>query len=180
MLTEIPALVGIVFLAPWRLLVAIVFGHLAASAQRRRPPIKAIPSLLVYAASAALGILFYDWAIGDASPVSPRGWAVAIGTITLINLVDLVILLALMAVVEPSLAAATHASDDDARRRPRRRMLGRRPGGRLADMGEHVGSRLVHRHRGGGQFRLPRDDPLGTALRQPREALRVHPASRIL
>jgi diguanylate cyclase (GGDEF)-like protein len=100
-LTEIPALVGIVFLAPWLLLSAIAFGHLAASAQRRRPPIKAIPSLLVYAASAAVGILFYDWAIGHASPVSPRGWAVTIGTITLINLVDLVLLLALMAVVNP-------------------------------------------------------------------------------
>ncbi len=100
-LTEIPALVGIVFLAPWLLLSAIAFGHLAASAQRRRPPIKAIPSLLVYAASAAVGILFYDWAIGQSSPISARGWAVTIGTITLINLVDLVLLLALMAVVNP-------------------------------------------------------------------------------
>jgi diguanylate cyclase (GGDEF)-like protein len=101
-LTEIPALVGIVFLAPWLLLSAIAVGHLAGSLQRRLPLLKAISSLVLYAASAAVGIVFYDWAIGHSSPISPRGWVVTIGTITLINLVDLVLLLALMAVVNPN------------------------------------------------------------------------------
>ncbi len=101
-LTEIPALVGIVFLVPWLLLSAIAVGHLAGSLQRRLPLLKAITSLVLYAASAAVGIVFYDWAIGYSSPISPRGWVVTIGTITLINLVDLVLLLALMAVVNPN------------------------------------------------------------------------------
>ena len=61
-LTEIPALVGIVFLAPWLLLSAISFGHLAASAQRRLQPLKALTNWLVYSASAAIG-----------SPVLPLG-----------------------------------------------------------------------------------------------------------
>ncbi|HTT88394.1 MAG TPA: GGDEF domain-containing protein [Acidimicrobiales bacterium] len=101
-LTEIPALVGIVFLAPWLVLSAISFGHLAGSLQRRRPVLKAVSNLLIYVPSAAVGILFYDWAIGHSSPISPRGWAVTVGTITLINLVDLVLLLAFMAVTNPS------------------------------------------------------------------------------
>ncbi len=101
-LTEIPALVGIVFLAPWLLLTAVSFGHLAASVQRRRQPVKALTNWLAYLVSAAVGILFYDWAIGHSSPISARGWVVTIATITLINLVDLVLLLAIMAVVNPS------------------------------------------------------------------------------
>ena len=72
-LTEIPALVGIVFLAPWLLLSAIAVGHLAGSLQRRLPLLKAISSLVLYAASAAVGIVFYDWAIGHSSPISPPG-----------------------------------------------------------------------------------------------------------
>jgi diguanylate cyclase (GGDEF)-like protein len=100
-LTEIPALVGIVFLAPWLLLTAISFGHLAASAQRRRQPIKAMTNWLVYLASAAIGALFYDWAIGTSTPTSARGWVVTMGTVTLINLVDLVLLLVSLAVINP-------------------------------------------------------------------------------
>jgi diguanylate cyclase (GGDEF)-like protein len=101
-LTEIPALVGIVFLSPWLLLSAISFGQIAANAQRRRQPTKALTNWLVYTASAAIGVLFYDWAIGTSTPISARGWVVTMGAVTTINLVDLVLLLVSLAVVNPN------------------------------------------------------------------------------
>jgi diguanylate cyclase (GGDEF)-like protein len=101
-LTEIPALVGIVFLAPWLVLTAVSCGRLPASVQRRRQPFRAITNWLAYVASVSIGLLFYDWAIGKSSPISARGWVVAIGAITLINLVDLLLILVPMAVVNPS------------------------------------------------------------------------------
>ncbi len=100
-LSEIPALVGIVFLAPGPALLAISCGHLAASMQRRLRPIKALANWLLYAASAALGILFYHWAIAGSSPISARGWLVNISAIAIINLADLILVLVFMAVVDP-------------------------------------------------------------------------------
>ena len=99
-LSEIPALVGIVFLAPGPALAAISCGHLAASAQRRLQPIKALTNWLLYAASAALGILFYHWAIQGESPITARGWVVNISSIAIINLADLVLVLVFMALVD--------------------------------------------------------------------------------
>jgi diguanylate cyclase (GGDEF)-like protein len=100
-LSEIPALVGVVFLAPGPALLAISCGHLAASLQRRLRPIKALTNWLLYVAGVALGILVYDKAIGGYSPTSAHGWGVTLLTITLINVVDLCLLLVLMAVVDP-------------------------------------------------------------------------------
>jgi diguanylate cyclase (GGDEF)-like protein len=100
-LSEIPALVGVVFLAPGPALLAISCGHLAASAQRRLRPIKALTNWLLYVAGVALGILVYDRTIGRYSPTSAHGWAVTVLTIALINAVDLCLLLVLMAVVDP-------------------------------------------------------------------------------
>ena len=102
-LSEIPALVGVVFLAPGPALLAISCGHLAASAQRRLRPIKALTNWLLYVAGVALGILVYDRTIGRYSPTSAHGWAVTVLTIALINAVDLCLLLVLMAVVDPPL-----------------------------------------------------------------------------
>jgi diguanylate cyclase (GGDEF)-like protein len=101
-LTEIPALVGIVFLSPWLLLTAITFGHLAASARRRMQPLKALTNWLAYTLSVEAGAVFYHWAIGTSTPTSARGWVVTMGTVTLINLVDLVLLLVSFAVVNPN------------------------------------------------------------------------------
>jgi diguanylate cyclase (GGDEF)-like protein len=100
-LSEIPALVGVVFLAPGPALLAISCGHLGASVQRRLPPIKALTNWLLYLAGVALGILAYDKTIGGYSPTSAHGWAVTLLTITLINAVDLCLLLVLMAAVDP-------------------------------------------------------------------------------
>ena len=47
-LSEIPALVGVVFLAPGPALLAISCGHLAASVRRRFSPVKALINWLVY------------------------------------------------------------------------------------------------------------------------------------
>jgi diguanylate cyclase (GGDEF)-like protein len=100
-LSEIPALVGVVFLAPGPALLAISCGHLAASAQRRLQPIKALTNWLLYLAGVGVGILVYDKTIGAYSPTSAHGWAVTLLSITLINVVDLCLLLVLMAAVDP-------------------------------------------------------------------------------
>ena len=100
-LSEIPALVGVVFLAPGPALLAISCGHLAASAQRRLRPIKALTNWLLYLAGVAVGILVYDRTIGTYSPTSAHGWGVTVLTVALINAVDLCLLLVLMAVVDP-------------------------------------------------------------------------------
>lgn len=99
-LSEIPALVGIVFLRPALVLAAVVVGHVAASTQRRIQPAKALNNLMLYAAGVACGIWFYDHTISSSPPTSGRGWWVGIATIALVNLVDLVLLLAVMAAVD--------------------------------------------------------------------------------
>ena len=82
-------------------MLAISCGHLAASAQRRLSPIKALTNWLLYLAGVALGILAYDKTIGGYSPTSAHGWAVTLLTITLVSVVDLCLLLVLMAAVDP-------------------------------------------------------------------------------
>lgn len=99
-LSEIPALVGMVFLPPGLLLIAISVGHIAASAQRGLQPAKALINWLLYTAGVAAGIFLYDHLIGSGHPASGRGWWVSIAAITLVNLVDLVLLLAVMAAVD--------------------------------------------------------------------------------
>lgn len=100
-LSAIPALVGVVFLAPWAALVSVSFGYLASSAQRRRLQLKTVNAYVNLMASLAVGILFYDRALRGWSPVSPRGWAVSIATITLMELIDLVLVLITMALADP-------------------------------------------------------------------------------
>ena len=100
-LSEIPALVGVVFLAPGPALVAMCCGHLAASAQRRLPPIKALINCELYLVGVGVGILTYDTTIGSRSPISAHGWAVTLISITLINVVDLCLLLVVFAIVDP-------------------------------------------------------------------------------
>lgn len=100
-LSEISALVATVFLSPLLALLAVSAGHLAAGAQRRIQPVKILTNWLVYAASAATGILVYDELMGRATATSPHGWAVSAAAITTVNLVNLVLLLGVMAAIDP-------------------------------------------------------------------------------
>jgi diguanylate cyclase (GGDEF)-like protein len=99
-LSEIPALVATVFMSPALALLAVSAGHLAASVQRRLHPVKILLNWLVYLASVAVGIFAYDRVIGRIAPTSTHGWAVALGAIAVVNLVNLVLLLSVMAVID--------------------------------------------------------------------------------
>ena len=100
-LSEIPALVGVVFLAPGPALLAVSFGHLAASVRRRFSPVKALINWFVYLDGFCAGILVYDHVLGSRSPVSGWGWAVAAAAVSLINLINLALLLVLMPALVP-------------------------------------------------------------------------------
>jgi diguanylate cyclase (GGDEF)-like protein len=95
-LAEIPAMVGVVFLAPGPALLAISFGHLVADAQRRFSPVKAITNWLLYLVSVSVGIFAYDWLINGRSPITASAWTATAVAVTLINLVNLALVLALM------------------------------------------------------------------------------------
>jgi diguanylate cyclase (GGDEF)-like protein len=96
-LSEIPVLIGIVFLRPGPALAAVGAGLVAALLQRKRPPFKTIATLMVYLFAVSTGILIYDRWLGKGSPVGELGWLVSAGTVTFICLADLVLLLAMMA-----------------------------------------------------------------------------------
>ena len=100
-LSEISALVAIVFLSPALALLALSAGNLAAGVQRRLQPVKILTNLLVYAASACAGIFVFDQLIGGSSPARLQGWAVSVTAIATINLVNIVLLLGVMGAVDP-------------------------------------------------------------------------------
>jgi diguanylate cyclase (GGDEF)-like protein len=100
-LSAIPALVSIVFLTPWAALASVSCGYLASSAQRRRFQLKTVNAYLNLMASLAVGILVYDRGLRGSSPVSPHGWAMSVAAITLVELIDLLLVLITMALVDP-------------------------------------------------------------------------------
>jgi diguanylate cyclase (GGDEF)-like protein len=99
-LSEIPVLVGIVFLSPLTALGAACCGHSAASLQRRRDPVKIPLNCAVYLTAMSAGILVYDRWLGKASPVAVRGWVVSAGTVAVIAMANLVLVLGLMALAD--------------------------------------------------------------------------------
>jgi diguanylate cyclase (GGDEF)-like protein len=99
-LSEIPVLVGVVFLRPGLTLGAVSCGYLAANAQHRRALVQTLVHWAIYLAAVSAGIaVYYRW-LGRASPVGARGWLVSAGTVALIAVAELVLVLAVMAVVD--------------------------------------------------------------------------------
>ena len=96
-LSEIPVLVGIVFLSPLAALAAVCCGQSAASIQRRRNPVKILFNCSVYLAAVSAGILVYDRWLGRASPVGVHGWLVSTGAVSLIAVANVVLVLVIMA-----------------------------------------------------------------------------------
>jgi len=105
-LTEIPILVGIVFLQPGLCLVMASCGYLAASFKHRRPPLKELTGWTVYLCSVALGVLVYDRLVGGAgaaglhSPVDLRGWTAGLLTVALIAVANLLLMLVTSALAD--------------------------------------------------------------------------------
>jgi diguanylate cyclase (GGDEF)-like protein len=99
-LSEVPILVGVVFLKPGLTLAAVSCGYVAANAHQRRPVMKTLVHSAIYVAAVAAGIaVYYDW-LGRASPVGEHGWLVSAGTVALIAVTNLVLVIVVMAVVD--------------------------------------------------------------------------------
>jgi diguanylate cyclase (GGDEF)-like protein len=99
-LSEIPVLVGVVFLRPALTVGAVACGYLAAHAQSKRVSVKTVFNCAVYLVAVSCGmVVFYHW-LGRASPVSEKGWLVITGTVALVTVLDLVIVLLLVALVD--------------------------------------------------------------------------------
>ena len=79
-LSEIPVLVGVVFLRPGLALGAVACGYFAANVQQRRPLMKTLVHTVIYVAAVGAGIaVYYVW-LGKASPVGEHGWLVSAAT----------------------------------------------------------------------------------------------------
>ena len=96
-LDGIPVLVGIVFLLPAQVLLAVACGQLLAELQLRRPLARALHNALVYVVAVGAGVLVYDQGVGNVLPVSPRAWLFSAAAVAVIGVADLLGLLVVMA-----------------------------------------------------------------------------------
>ena len=99
MLGEIPVLLGLAFLSPDLLVLAIVCGELSVLLRSRKPPLfKVTFNVSAEALCIALIVIVYRDLLGSHSPVSVRGWmaaAVALATQTVFSRVTLWIVMKL-------------------------------------------------------------------------------------
>ena len=79
---EIPVVVGIVFLPPLWLLVAVAIGYPLSYLIRRRSPSKAVFNTVNSVAGAAAAVAAYRGVLGADSPVGLRGWAAVLAAVT--------------------------------------------------------------------------------------------------
>jgi diguanylate cyclase (GGDEF)-like protein len=78
-LSEVPLLVGLVFVGPGRLLLAAVVGCAAGVVlYRRQAPTKAAFNVGVQALDTVVAIILFHAVLGDATAVSVRGWLAAL------------------------------------------------------------------------------------------------------
>jgi diguanylate cyclase (GGDEF)-like protein len=103
--SEIPLVVGLVFLRPAEVLLASAVAQLVVSGAKRRSPSKALFNVLSFVCAAVAALATYRWIVQGGSPVSFRGWAAAAAAVIV---ADLMMIFAVQAVVAVS-----------ARRRPR-------------------------------------------------------------
>jgi diguanylate cyclase (GGDEF)-like protein len=96
--SEIPLVVGVIFLSPVDLLLATVAAELISSVAKQRPPSKAIFNTLMFAGAAVAALACYRWILDGASPVSVRGWAAAAVAVIVADLVMLVAVQSVVAV----------------------------------------------------------------------------------
>jgi diguanylate cyclase (GGDEF)-like protein len=86
-LLEIPLVVGVVYLHPRSLLLAVVAAQVVIGLWKRRSPSKIVFNVLSFAAAAAAALAAYYAIGGEASPVSVRGWVACAAAAVAANLV---------------------------------------------------------------------------------------------
>jgi diguanylate cyclase (GGDEF)-like protein len=96
--SEIPLVVGVIFLSPVHLLLAAVVAELALGVSKRRPPAVALFNVLSFASAAVASLACYHWILDGSSPVSLRGWAAAAVAVIVADLVMLVAVQTVVAV----------------------------------------------------------------------------------
>jgi diguanylate cyclase (GGDEF)-like protein len=96
-LSEIPLVVGVVFLSPTSLLLATVTAQLVVSVIKRRPPSKAVFNVLSLSVAAVAALACYRWVLGGHSPVSLRGWLACAAAVVAADLVTNVAVTAVVA-----------------------------------------------------------------------------------
>lgn len=86
--TEVPLVVGLVFVAPWGLVAARVAGSLVGLLYLRQRGLKLYFNLSMFMAEATVAALVYHWALDGSSPTSVRGLLVALGTVAVTDLLS--------------------------------------------------------------------------------------------
>jgi diguanylate cyclase (GGDEF)-like protein len=77
-LSEIPLLIGLFFLHPTELLLALLIGSgVALAIHRRQPAVKLAFNLANLCLSTSLGIILFGAILGASDPLGPIGWAAA-------------------------------------------------------------------------------------------------------
>ncbi|HET9059739.1 MAG TPA: diguanylate cyclase, partial [Acidimicrobiales bacterium] len=113
---EIPILVGIVFLNPVLVLTACFAGQLAMMVQRRKNPVRGVPSYLVESWAVAIGLLAYHGVITGHSPLAWYGWLAAAAAVGAMEALDAAGVVSVIGVVRgrsnlpPLLPLATEAA----------------------------------------------------------------------
>ncbi len=88
-LREIPAIVGLTFLAPQQYVTAYVLGGgLALLLWSRLRGLKLAFNVAMFALEAAVGALVYHLVLSGADPISPRAWLAALAAVLVTDLVS--------------------------------------------------------------------------------------------
>jgi diguanylate cyclase (GGDEF)-like protein len=103
--SEIPLVVGVVFLSPRGLLLAAVLAQFIVGLVKRRPPSKALFNVVIISCAAVAALATFRAILGHASPVALQGWAAAAAAVVVADVIMLGLLQLVVAV--------------SARRRPR-------------------------------------------------------------
>lgn len=86
--TEVPLVVGLVFVAPWGLVAARVIGSVVGLLYLRQTGLKLFFNVSMFAVEATLAATLYHWALDGSDPMSVRGLLVALGTVVVVDLVS--------------------------------------------------------------------------------------------
>jgi diguanylate cyclase (GGDEF)-like protein len=92
-LSEIPLIVGLYFLRPDDLLLALVIGSgLALALHRRQPAVKLVFNLVNLGFATSLGVVLFRVILGASDPIGPAGWAATIVAAISTDVVSLVMI----------------------------------------------------------------------------------------
>ncbi len=88
-LSEIPFVVGLVFVTPVQFVLAIVVGSAVGLIVRRQPPIKLLFNLSHFALEAAVAVIVFDRLNGHAPDPGAQLWLAAFATTAIVNVIGI-------------------------------------------------------------------------------------------